>query len=384
MTYHFNIIERFKRFYRRRYVNYNLESSLFLAKSTTFFLIITIAGSIIWLAQAKTEQIVIARGKLIPRGSVKEIRAPENGVITQILVEEGETVRKGQELLLLDRQASTSRVNNLNMVIKNLGSQITKKREEYLSTLLVQSDKISVLDIRLDMLKDRQKSMEYLRAQGAISKMDLLELKDRIVMLSGDKSELLLENRQIQKRYEQDVTELENQLISAKTDLADAQEQNRYKTIKSPVDGIIFELKPTSIGFAAQNREPILKVVPSTKLYAEVEVPSNQIGFIKQKDSADINVESFPASDFGTIEGFISQIGSDSLEPDRVNRVEFMYPVQISLNKQYIELEKDRIKKKLHLQPGMTVTAHIKLRHTTYLNLLLSELKSKVSSLREI
>ena len=45
----------------------------------------------------------------------------------------------------------------------------------------------------------------------------------------------------------------------------------RYKVIKSPVDGIVFELKPKSAGFA-QGTEPLMKIVPFDKLMARVDL----------------------------------------------------------------------------------------------------------------
>ena len=54
----------------------------------------------------------------------------------------------------------------------------------------------------------------------------------------------------------------------------------RYQTLTSPVDGVIFDLKPTSSGYTAQSTETVMKVVPQGMLEAKVEVPSNKIGFV--------------------------------------------------------------------------------------------------------
>ena len=36
----------------------------------------------------------------------------------------------------------------------------------------------------------------------------------------------------------------------------------KYQQLRSPVDGVIFDLKPTVQGYVVQTSEPILKVVP--------------------------------------------------------------------------------------------------------------------------
>ena len=40
----------------------------------------------------------------------------------------------------------------------------------------------------------------------------------------------------------------------------------KYQSIKSPVDGIVFDLKPTNVGFVAQTSQPVMKIVPLKNL----------------------------------------------------------------------------------------------------------------------
>ena len=55
-----------------------------------------------YISIAKTEEIVIATGKLEPKGGVIEVQMPLEGVTSEILVKEGERVKKGQVLMRLD------------------------------------------------------------------------------------------------------------------------------------------------------------------------------------------------------------------------------------------------------------------------------------------
>ena len=49
-----------------------------------------------WLAIAKTDEIIIVPGKIIPIGKVKEIKMPMSGVIEEIQIKEGDLVEKDQ------------------------------------------------------------------------------------------------------------------------------------------------------------------------------------------------------------------------------------------------------------------------------------------------
>ena len=166
----------------------------------------------------------------------------------------------------------------------------------------------------------------------------------------------------------------------------------RYQQLKSPVDGVIFDLQPTAAGFTAQSTQTVMKVVPFGSLEAKVEVPSNKIGFVTvpagcPKDlakcmSSDISIDSYPSTDFGVVKGKVTRIGSDALPPDQQEqRPELSFPVTIQLEQQTLSL---RSGSTLPLQVGMSLTANIKLRKVSYLQLLLGEFQDKAESLQRL
>ena len=154
------------------------------------------------------------------------------------------------------------------------------------------------------------------------------------------------------------------------------------KIINSPVDGYIFDLKPVVSGYSAQMTETIVKIVPMGDLIAYLEVPSSDIGFVKQGMSVDISIDSYPATDFGVIEATIISIGTDALEPDpSEQRNAFVYPVRVELLSQKLNLKKGG---ELDLKVGMSLLGNIKLRKVSYLQLLFSNFKDKAKSIQEI
>ncbi len=80
---------------------------------------------------AKIDVVVTARGKFIPSGNVKTIQATYNGIIKDILVKEGDIVKKGQLLIKADVQLIKTKIqakqnesNNLFIKQKRLSSLI--------------------------------------------------------------------------------------------------------------------------------------------------------------------------------------------------------------------------------------------------------------------
>ena len=159
---------------------------------------------------------------------------------------------------------------------------------------------------------------------------------------------------------------------------------NRNQLLRAPVDGIVFDLKLTNPGFVSQDQsaQAALKVVPFNTLEADVEIPSSKIGFVRKGQDAEVSIDSFPATDFGVLEGRVSSVGSDALAPDaQKGRDEYRFPATIKLDAQQLKLKNGT---SLPLQVGMSLTANIKLRSVSYLQLLLNTFRSKTDSLRQI
>ena len=172
---------------------------------------------------------------------------------------------------------------------------------------------------------------------------------------------------------ENEINDLETKIIQNKVTL-------KYQKIVSPINGLVFDLQRQQAGYVANRTDPIMKIVPTDDLIARVEIASQKIGFVELGKNVDISIDSFPSSDFGVITGVVTRISSDALTPDPRFNKGYRYPTDIKLNEQYLESNKNKLK----LQAGMSLTANIKLRKVSYLNLLLTTFKDKTDSLKSL
>ncbi len=294
-----------------------LRQSRFWASAITWSLMGGVTFAIGWLGVAKTDEVVVALGKLEPKSGVVDVQLPVSGVTRKILIKEGEIVKQGQLLILLD-------------------TDITEERN-------------NVLEKTLEVNNVILEKLSFLVNEGAVPEIQYLEQKARV---------------------EEIKSEIKTNLITLS-----------YQEIRSPLDGIVFELRPKVEGYVANSSEPILKIVPFDNLLAKVEIQSRTIGFVKTGKLAEISIDSFPASDFGVIEGSVTKIGSDALLPDPSQGKGYRFPAEITLNTQYLKLKSGE---KLPLQAGMSLSANIKLRKVTYLQLLLNNFTEKTNSLKSI
>ena len=106
-----------------------LQQSQVWVKAVTWSLIGTTVFGIAWLGIARTEEVVVATGKLEPVGNVKEIRIPPGAVVEEILVKNGERVSEKQALIRLDQESSAEQLNSLEQGVKEKKGGKERKKQ---------------------------------------------------------------------------------------------------------------------------------------------------------------------------------------------------------------------------------------------------------------
>ena len=375
-----------------------LQQSQVWVKAVTWSLIGTTVFGIAWLGIARTEEVVVATGKLEPVGNVKEIRIPAGAVVEKILVKNGEQVSKDQALIRLDQESTAEQLKSLGQGVREKTSQIEQKQTQL---ELKKLERERTLDLNREQLATTRDNLELetqilnrlqgLAREGATPDIQYLQQRNKVASLKGELIKLNLDGKRQINQINQQVEQLNAELAGLRSEraqlnanLTEVRVTNKNQTLRAPVSGIVFDLKLNNPGYItqAQSSDAALKVVPFNTLEADVEIPSNKIGFVRVGQPADISIDSFPASDFGVLEGTVQSVGSDALPPDQQQmRQGYSFPAVIKLDSQQLKIKNG---KRLPLQVGMSLTANIKLRSVSYLQLLLNTFQNKTDSLREL
>ena len=350
--------------------------------SVTWTIIGTTIFGIGWLSIAKTDEIIVVQGKIVPIGEVTDIKMPMGGIAKRILVNEGDYVDEGDILLELDDEANKERSITLETSKKITSNQLLLKKDEFDNFISFNNQLLESYEVSLNIENNLLKRLQGLLKSGAISEAEILRQKLKIQDL---KSRIIQTSSNLQTKkliYQQEISNLRKNEAEIKGQFAENLVNIRYKSIKAPVSGIVFDLRPKNVGYSAQMTESILKIVPTGDIEAKLEIPSADIGFVKEGMDVDLSIDSFPASDFGVLTGKINRIGSDSLKPNpQENRPGFAYPASVQLTSQFLKVKDGT---ELDLKVGMTLTANIKLRKVSYIQLLLSTFKNKTDSIKEL
>ena len=375
-----------------------LQQSQVWVKAVTWGLIGTTVFGVAWLGIARTEEVVVAKGKLEPVGNVKEVRVPGGAVVEEILVKNGEQVSEGQALILLDQESTAEQLKSLEQGVIEKTSQINQKQAqlslknlERERTFELNREQLATTRENLRLETQILNRLEGLAKEGGIPDIQYLQQRNKVAGLKGDLIKLELEGKRQINQINQQIEQLNAELAGLRSEraqlnanLTEVKVTNKNQTLRAPVSGIVFDLKLNNPGYItqAQSSQAALKVVPFNTLEADVEIPSNKIGFVRIGQPADISIDSFPASDFGVLEGTVQSVGSDALPPDQQQmRQGYSFPAVIKLDSQQLKIKNGN---RLPLQVGMSLTANIKLRSVSYLQLLLNTFQNKTDSLREL
>jgi adhesin transport system membrane fusion protein len=149
--------------------------------------------------------------------------------------------------------------------------------------------------------------------------------------------------------------------------------------LRSPVDGVVNDVKVTTIGGFVNAGEKVMEVVPvGEKLLVETRVKPSDIAFIKVGDKALVKVTAYDFSTYGGLEGKVAQVSADSIYDEAEKQAYFT--VIVETTKSYLQSGAHR----LPITPGMMTDTQIITGRKSVMRFLLKPvLKARSEALRE-
>ena len=349
------------------------------SQAVVWTIIGTASLGFVYAAAAKIDEVVVATGSLQAIGASRPIMSPSAGVVSQIYAKEGQSVKAGEPLLRFDPEVNQNRK-------KTLEDQIRLERQRFDEQERAFSAREQSLNARM---RSQQASLETERViltqieplakEGGIQSVQILQQRNKIQQLTSDIAQSEANVREVQAelvklRQEslRNISDLERQLVETNKAL-------EYEVLRAPVGGMVFELKPSSPGYAATANETLLKVVPRGTLEAKVYLNNRDVGFAKPGQVAQVRVDAFPFTQFGSIPGRLKTVGTDALPPDQQNP-QPRFPAYVSLDRPY--LEKNGTKHRV--SSGQTVSVNLVVREKRVISLLTDAFQRALDSLRRI
>ena len=357
-----------------------LEQSKYIANK--IILLITSASGIglLILIFAKTDQIIIVQGELQPTSRVREMKIPISGVVEKIFIQDGDYVNKDQKLLKLDDNLANETNQNILKKIKLKNNELNFKKTELDNSIKMITNEIKNLKNVINIEENNLGRFDLLLKEGALSKYDYDEQKIKLIDLRTDLNSKYSLISVKENQLKQQIKSIENNIIDFNNQLENINEKLKYSYVTSPINGYIFDLKAKDKGYVINPDSEIMKIVPDNDLEAIVYINSSDIGFVDLGRKADISIDSYPASDFGVLNGLVTFVSQNSSKKDE-NTNNLFFTAKLSLENQYLNSVSGS---KLPLKPGMTLTANVKLRRLSYLQIFFNLFTDKTRSIKEI
>lgn len=359
--------------------------------------IVFILVAIIWSNYAILDEVTTGEGKVIPSSEIQIIQNLEGGIIQNIFVKEGDIVKKGQTLMQIDNTRFMSsygeaekKIDALQLEIIRINAEISQTTPDFPEDLKknypnLVKDQQSLYESRMRELVQLTKSLELAQKEldmtrpllknGSVSEVEVIRLDRTVNDIKGNID-----------KFKSDELDKLNKARGELSALIEANKADKDRltrtTVRSPVYGIIKQIKTTTIGGVVQPGSDIIEVVPlDDTLLIEAKIRPSDIGFIHPGQKAIVKITAYDFSIYGGLEGKVEQISADTIldETDKKNE-SYYYVIRVRTDKNHL----GTVKKPLPIIPGMLATVDILTGEKSVLQYILKPIiKARQSALRE-
>ncbi|GAP95529.1 HlyD family type I secretion periplasmic adaptor subunit [Leptolyngbya sp. NIES-2104] len=447
-------------------------------KRLTQIILLGVAAGAGWSVLARVDVVVNASGKLEPQSQSQVVQSRSGGVVTGVLVREGESVKQGQLLMQFDRTSLLNRLQELliqrqrlvkETAVLRLAQQGKSIASVSNSQTTISPELMSQVQTRLlliaqlsgdagnlapeqqqrfnlyqQQLRDRQ-SLTSLQAstlqskmaeadaqirqtefqlqreqelldrlrplveQGAIPRVSMVQREVAIGDLQKQLVQSTLQRQQVEigqvqgqveagkslnetqqdlqkqlaeldTKFDSIIKDNQRQLVEVISQLNQVQLDLKNQGLRSPADGVIFELATKLPGAVTQPGQTLLQVVPNEALIARVQVANADIANVQVGLPVDVRIDAYPFTEFGAIKGVVSKVGSEAVPTSQQTPRSTAFPIEVRLDRQFLERRSERFT----LKPGMTITAMVKVRQRAPISYVTEEITKAFDGMKSV
>jgi hemolysin D len=335
-----------------------------------------------WALVGRLDVVAVAEGKLVPASYLKIVQPAEQGIVKEILVQEGEHVRAGQILIRMDAVLADADVRAIRaehdlrrLSMRRIDAQLLQKKfmkekedpEDLFQQVLAQhaanvqayesalAQERSLLEkARNDLSAAEQTRAKlaqvlphYVEQERAFDKLSKDGFAGRI--MATDKARERIEKEQdlrtqefiirsnqalisqserklaqigadYRRQLQTERLEVANQFERARQELAKIAHRHDLLELRAPAEGVVKDLATHTAGTVAAPGTILMTLVPrDERMVAEVWVGNQDVGFVRSGQPAKVKLAPFQFQKYGMIEGRVKQVSADATEAPSAN-----------------------------------------------------------------
>ena len=284
-------------------------------------------------------------GQLVPSEGLIRVTAAQPGVVTELHVRDGQTVRRGDVLAVVsgDRAGPDTGGFQRSMAVQIEGRRKLLEEElrrvtaaepveleqlgQRIESLLAESEQVSRqskhLALRIKGAEEAARRSENMSAQGLLSRDELIskqaDLAELRIRQQGNRREGLVLLRDagtaqreldtLRARYASQRSELERAILTARQEYTELESRRRI-VVTAPADGQV-TLVQSEVGQSVDPSRVLAHIVPaSSQLVARLYAPSRAAGFVRKDAPVLMRFDAFPYQTFGQAAGKVTTVST--------------------------------------------------------------------------
>lgn len=300
--------------------------------------------------------------------------------------------KRRPDFVASERKAYFAAKESLDSTLQVMREQVKQREREVEES----EAKLGSIDRNLRLARERLGMSKSLVSEGLTSKMDHLQMQAEVENLDGQVRSILAtipklragvaeaqeRLREATFKFRRDTQEelgrVEKELARVREMLNLATDQGARALIRSPIDGVVKNMRYNTIGGVVRPGEPIMEIVPTGEiLVVEAKLSPVDRGFVEVGQPAVVKVSTYDFVRYGGLNGKVTLVDADStVAPDGTP----YFRVVVQTDKTHLGSEEG----KLPITPGMEATVDIHTGTKSVLQYLVTPvLKLRYEAFRE-
>jgi adhesin transport system membrane fusion protein len=373
----------------------------------TRLLLVGLLSFLGWASWSHMDQTVRSNGQVIAVSRNQIIQAADGGVLTKLLVTEGQQVHAGQALAMLETTRTEASYQEVKSKLSALHAALARANAESSGQALAfhkndavnsafQSgqaqvyaqrkqghlDELKLLRAGLELSEDELRMSQSLLKTGDVSQLEMMRAQRQVHETQGRIAGV--QNKYLQDA-KQDVIRLQEEISTNQFKLNERQSLLDHSVLTTPVDGVVKFMRINTVGGVLRAGDELMHISPSTGGYiVEAKINPSDIGELRIGQPVSLKLDAFDYSVYGMLNGTLSYISSDTFTDSTASgATPAFYRVQVQIDPntpsesvqtlKSASLYSNQAAHRLRLsdlKPGMTATLDIRTRSRSVLQYL--------------
>ncbi|QOV23722.1 HlyD family efflux transporter periplasmic adaptor subunit [Anabaenopsis elenkinii] len=326
-------------------------------------------------ALEKISQVNQAKQNLSVKQSIYNLQKLEteallNQVQQQIRIAKNEQRSANGRLSIDSRQVErfTQLVND-GAVAATQVDQLKKEQQESQRIFQRAQSDVKQAELRLtEQMSRNQATINQLKSDIEQARLQVeAEENSYQTLLQAGKLAILRQQEQL-KDIERQIAALQSEIRQTRSQITSLKLQIQQRVVRSPIDGIVFELPVTKPGEVVQPGQRIAQIAPqNSEMILKAQIPIQDSGFLRVGIPVKIKFDAYPFQEYGIVPGKVNWIAPDSQVTQTPQGNLETFELEVALEQRYIQNGEQIIP----LSPGQTANAEVIVRQRRVIDFVL-------------